>query len=189
MQFPRHSLFFALPLAATVLLAACGSTSTNAGTNGSTSTTTSTSSSTSTTTQAAVGLPLKTGTAMTSKGSQTVLTTSQGLTVYYNTQDTATSVFVGPTWPPVLNGSGNPTSSVSLPGTLAVQNDSNGAQVTYNGHPLYTYVRDSAPGQATGDGLGGIWFVVTPNLQAAATTSTPSGMATPTPTYAAGYGR
>jgi predicted lipoprotein with Yx(FWY)xxD motif len=37
-------------------------------------------------------------------------------------------------------------------------------QATYNGHPLYTYVGDHTPGQATGNGLnvnGGVWHQVT----------------------------
>jgi predicted lipoprotein with Yx(FWY)xxD motif len=34
-------------------------------------------------------------------------------------------------------------------------------QVTYNGHPLYSYVGDSAAGQATGEGSDGTWYVVT----------------------------
>jgi predicted lipoprotein with Yx(FWY)xxD motif len=37
-------------------------------------------------------------------------------------------------------------------------------QATYNGHPLYTYIGDSAPGQARGDNLnlsGGLWHQVT----------------------------
>ena len=37
-------------------------------------------------------------------------------------------------------------------------------QATYNGHPLYTYVGDSAPGQAHGNTLnlnGGLWHEVT----------------------------
>ena len=34
-------------------------------------------------------------------------------------------------------------------------------QVTYNGHPLYTYSGDSAAGQANGQGIGGVWFAVT----------------------------
>jgi predicted lipoprotein with Yx(FWY)xxD motif len=36
-------------------------------------------------------------------------------------------------------------------------------QETYNGHPLYTYVADSAPGQDRGNNLdlnGGFWHVV-----------------------------
>ena len=37
------------------------------------------------------------------------------------------------------------------------------AQLTYNGHPLYTYIGDSAPGQANGNNLnlnGGLWHEV-----------------------------
>ena len=36
-------------------------------------------------------------------------------------------------------------------------------QATYNGHPLYTYVADGAPGQAKGNKLnlnGGLWYEV-----------------------------
>jgi predicted lipoprotein with Yx(FWY)xxD motif len=36
--------------------------------------------------------------------------------------------------------------------------------VTYDGHPLYTYVGDTAPGQASGNNLdlnGGFWHEVT----------------------------
>ena len=38
-------------------------------------------------------------------------------------------------------------------------------QVTYNGHPPYTYVGDSAAGKTKGQGLnisGGLWWVVSP---------------------------
>jgi predicted lipoprotein with Yx(FWY)xxD motif len=38
-------------------------------------------------------------------------------------------------------------------------------QATYDGHPLYTYVGDTAPGQANGNGLnlnGGLWREVMP---------------------------
>ena len=36
-------------------------------------------------------------------------------------------------------------------------------QVTYAGQPLYTYVRDNAPGDANGQGLGGLFFVLSPS--------------------------
>ena len=41
-------------------------------------------------------------------------------------------------------------------------NDVNGQQVTYNGHPLYTFVDDHA-GQVTGQGVQN-FFVATPGL-------------------------
>ena len=50
-------------------------------------------------------------------------------------------------------------------GRLGTINRSDGStQATYNGHPLYTYVGDTAPGQAHGNGLnlnGGLWHEVT----------------------------
>jgi len=64
----------------------------------------------------------------------------------------------------VVSGSGAPTSATSLPGKLTVVADANGNQVEYNGHPLYTYSGDTGPGQTTGEGVGGVWHVVTPGL-------------------------
>jgi hypothetical protein len=32
--------------------------------------------------------------------------------------------------------------------------------VTFAGHPLYTFVGDSAPGQANGQGADGIWMAM-----------------------------
>jgi len=99
----------------------------------------------------------------------TILTTAAGLTLYYFTPDTATtSACTGgcaTTWPPLLfSGSGTPTAATSLPGTLSVQQTPNGAQVEYNGHLLYTFSGDTAPGQTNGEGKGGKWFVATPTL-------------------------
>lgn len=45
------------------------------------------------------------------------------------------------------------------------RNPSGGRVVTYNRWPLYTYVADKAPGQATGQALnlnGGYWYVLSP---------------------------
>jgi len=33
-------------------------------------------------------------------------------------------------------------------------------QVTFYGHPLYSFAGDAAPGDANGQGLGGVWYVV-----------------------------
>lgn len=105
------------------------------------------------------------------KGTQkTVLTDAQGATLYYFTPDTAAKVACtgncAANWPPLLyTGSGTPTSNSSLPGTLSTQANANGNQVLYNGHYLYTYAEDSAPGQANGEGIGGKWYVATPDLQ------------------------
>jgi hypothetical protein len=43
-------------------------------------------------------------------------------------------------------------------------------QATYDGHPLYTYLADTAPGEAKGNDInasGGLWYEVTPSGSAA----------------------
>ena len=112
--------------------------------------------------------------------SETVLTNAQGLTLYYFTADSATQSAVSGNlaqiWPPQLfTGSGEPTSSTPLAGKLSVQTDVNGNQVEYNGHPLYTFSGDSAPGQTNGEGITGMWFVATPNLAVQGGGSTSGG--------------
>jgi predicted lipoprotein with Yx(FWY)xxD motif len=37
-----------------------------------------------------------------------------------------------------------------------------GKQVTFRGYPLYRFFKDAQPGDTTGQGVGGIWFVVDP---------------------------
>ena len=101
---------------------------------------------------------------------QTVLKNAKGLTLYYFTPDTATKVACtgacASNWPPLLATSGAPTSDQALPGKLTVLNGDNGNQVLYNGHPLYTYAKDGDAGDAYGQGVGGKWFVATPDLAA-----------------------
>ena|SRR6266480_6065233 len=112
--------------------------------------------------------------------SQTILTNAKGLTLYYFTPDSATqtacSGSCAQTWPPLFfAGSGGPTSSTSLTGKLSVQMDANGNQVEYNGHLLYTFSGDTAPGQTNGEGLLGKWFVAIPNLAVQGGGSTSGG--------------
>jgi len=101
--------------------------------------------------------------------SESVLTNAQGRTLYYRTSDappsTVCSGGCAGAWPPlVMSGSSTPASATSLPGKLTVVADANGNQVEYNGHPLYTYTGDTGPGQTTGEGVGGVWHVVTLSL-------------------------
>jgi len=53
--------------------------------------------------------------------------------------------------------------------------DANGNQVEYNGHLLYAYSGDTAPGQTNGEGLLGKWFVATPGLAVQGGGSTSGG--------------
>jgi len=113
---------------------------------------------------------IKTASATVQGQSVTILTNTQGLTLYYFKPDTATaSACTGgcaKAWPPLLmTGSGNPTSATTLSGTLTAVSSGNGNQVEYNGHLLYNYSGDTAPGQTTGEGIGGNWFVATTDLK------------------------
>ena len=113
---------------------------------------------------------IHTSTATVKGASTTILTNAQGMTLYYFTPDTpAKSACTGGcagTWPALIaSGSGAPTSSPALSGTLSVASAGNGNQVEYNGHLLYTFSGDSAAGQTNGEGVGGKWFVATPNLK------------------------
>jgi len=114
---------------------------------------------------------------------ETVLKSDKGLTLYYFTPDTATSVACtggcAALWPPLISSTGTPASDPALPGTLTIVSGANGNQVAYNGHPLYTYSKDGAAGDANGQGIGGKWFAATPNLAAAASTPKPSSTYTP----------
>jgi hypothetical protein len=57
------------------------------------------------------------------------------------------------------------TAGSGVTGTLGTITRSDGTmQATYDGHPLYTYAGDSAPGQNKGNGLnvsGGLWYEMT----------------------------
>ncbi len=179
MKHSRNFLLFTVGLILAFVLAAC-SASSGSGAYGSSNNTSSSSqtssgcgrycgsSSTPTPANSGAAVTIKTAT-MTVKGkSVAVLVNSQGLTLYYNTSDTTSSVCSGgcaSAWPPIVSTS-TPNSVTSLPGTLSLLTDANGSQVTYNGHPLYTYSGDSAPGQTNGEGIGGIWFVASTDIAA-----------------------
>ena len=98
-------------------------------------------------------------------GGATVLTNAQGMTLYWFAPDTATTSNCNGTcaryWPPVK---GPAAAGSGVMGTLGTITRSDGSkQATYNGHPLYTYVADTAPGQNKGNGLnasGGVWHEV-----------------------------
>ena len=74
---------------------------------------------------------------------------------------------------------GPATAGPGVTGTLTTITRSDGSvQAAYDGHPLYTYVADTAPGQAKGNGLnlsGGVWHEVTASGAAAPAQSPSSG--------------
>jgi predicted lipoprotein with Yx(FWY)xxD motif len=93
------------------------------------------------------------------------LTNAKGFTLYSfapptprpHRNATAAAQLTGPV-------TGSPAASAALPGKVRTIKRTDGSeQLTYNGHPLYTYVGDSAPGQAKSDNLnlnGGLWHEV-----------------------------
>jgi predicted lipoprotein with Yx(FWY)xxD motif len=97
-------------------------------------------------------------------GGVTVLTNAAGRTLYWFGPDTSThSACTGSCaqyWPPV----GPPaTAGPGVTGRLATIHRPGGLQETYNGHPLYTYISDTGPGQASGNNVdlnGGVWHEV-----------------------------
>jgi predicted lipoprotein with Yx(FWY)xxD motif len=109
----------------------------------------------------ATGTGLKT----TTIGGTTVLANAKGFTLYWFAPDTpAASKCYGSCaayWPPVT---GTAAAGPGLPGTVGtIQRTGGPAQLTYNGHPLYTYIGDTAPGQARGNNLnlyGGLWHEI-----------------------------
>jgi predicted lipoprotein with Yx(FWY)xxD motif len=104
-------------------------------------------------------------------GGVTVLANSKGFTLYSFAPDTpATSKCNGTcaqNWPPV-NG---PVTAAGVTGTFGTITRSDGSvQATFDGHPLYTFAGDTAPGQAKGNGLnaaGGLWHEITTSGTAA----------------------
>jgi predicted lipoprotein with Yx(FWY)xxD motif len=115
----------------------------------------------------ATGTGTGTGTVLktTTIGGTTVLTNAKGFTLYSFAPDTpAASKCYGSCavyWPPVT---GTAAASPGVPGRIGTIKRTDGSeQLTYNGHPLYTYIADTAPGQARGNNInlnGGVWHEV-----------------------------
>jgi predicted lipoprotein with Yx(FWY)xxD motif len=98
-----------------------------------------------------------------------VLADSSGRTLYMLTADNpkfsnCTTIPCTIIWPPVKASGGGiaaPGVQQSLLGTLRLPDGS--TQVTYAGHPLYTYQGDSGADQTFGErvsSFGGIWYVL-----------------------------
>jgi len=146
------------------VLAGCSSSSSTA--------TTSTTAATATTTPAGPTYRVGTGTV---NGLGTVLVVGKGMTLYLFVPDRQSSKSTcygacAQGWPPLVLPAGV-TTPLAGPGVesslLGTTKRSDGTtQVTYNKWPLYLWVGDSQPGQATGQGinnLGGLWYVKSPS--------------------------
>jgi predicted lipoprotein with Yx(FWY)xxD motif len=109
----------------------------------------------------------------------TVLTNSKGFTLYSFAPDTSTTSncngACAQNWPPVTG----PVTAAGVTGTFGTITRSDGSvQATFDGHPLYAFVGDTAPGQAKGNGLnaaGGLWHEITTSGTAAPTGGSSAG--------------
>lgn len=101
----------------------------------------------------------------TSKGS--VLANQEGMTLYTFDKDTrGESTCYGPCatlWPPALADE----SAKEVKKYTKVQRKDGTFQWAYDGKPLYTWVNDTKSGDATGDGIKGVWHIVTKGKKAA----------------------
>jgi predicted lipoprotein with Yx(FWY)xxD motif len=111
----------------------------------------------------------------------TVLVNAQGRTLYWFAIDTPTKSNCNGScstyWPPVI-GKAVAASGTTLPKGFGTITRSNGStQATYDGHPLYTYVADTAAGMTSGNGKnlsGGLWWAMTPTGAKATSGASPS---------------
>ena len=98
-------------------------------------------------------------------GGVNLLTNAKGFTLYWFAPDSPNkSVCYGDCaayWPPVA---GNASAGPGITGTITTIKRTDGTtQATYDGHPLYTYIGDNAPGQDAGNNInlnGGLWHDV-----------------------------
>ncbi len=183
-----RKIWGAAGLAALALaVSACGSSSSSSAASGSTPAAAGSSSASSAPASSSGGTALDVKTI----GGQQVVTNSAGFTVYWFAPDTSTtSKCTGSCatyWPPVK---GPATAMSGVTGTLGTITRSDGTtQATYDGHPLYTYAGDTAPGQAKGNGLnasGGLWYEMT--VSGATPAAGAGASASATSTKGGGYG-
>jgi predicted lipoprotein with Yx(FWY)xxD motif len=121
---------------------------------------------------AATAVGLKTATI----GGVTVLTNAKGFALYSFAPDTATKSACNgacaKAWPPQAA-----TGTVKSPYTTITRSDGS-TQLVFNGHPLYTYIADTTPGTASGNGVnafGGLWHEVPVSGAAAPASSSSAG--------------
>jgi predicted lipoprotein with Yx(FWY)xxD motif len=98
--------------------------------------------------------------AETSKGK--ALVDAKGMTLYTFDKDATGKSNCNGTcaqnWPPLMADASAKASGEWSP----VKRDDGSMQWAYKGKPLYTWVKDTKPGETTGDGVNNIWHVAAP---------------------------
>lgn len=104
------------------------------------------------------------GSASPVKTSQGMLVGPNGMTLYTFDKDVAgsgKSVCNGPcatNWPPLMASEGQ----LGQGDYSVITRDDGKKQWAFKGKPLYFWVKDSKPGDATGEGFNGVWRVAKP---------------------------
>jgi predicted lipoprotein with Yx(FWY)xxD motif len=103
---------------------------------------------------------------MNAKLHQNIVVDDNGKTVYiYKPDGTSTTSKVPAAlkaaWPAVTSVEATPKVAAGLNNGKTKANRQD--QVSYNGHLLYTFSADTKPGDANGQGLGNVWYVLSPN--------------------------
>jgi predicted lipoprotein with Yx(FWY)xxD motif len=127
-----------------------------------------------------------------------ILANSKGVTVYYLSPETEHHVLCTPSqcwgfWPPVKVASAHAklTKAAGVKGKLGIWHHHGIFQVTWNGHPMYTFANDHGKkGVANGNliqGFGGTWHVVVVKSGSSTTTTTSSSSSSTTSSYSYPY--
>jgi predicted lipoprotein with Yx(FWY)xxD motif len=169
------------------VLAACGGDDDSAsGSNGST-----TAASSGDTSSSAAATTFTVNVATTKLGE--TLVDSNGMTLYaFKADSNGKSVCnqgCDTTWPPLTPANGKLTlaSGLDAEDFKIITRDDGSKQVTDYGQPLYTFSRDTKPGDTNGDGFGGVWYAVGKDGKAVNASATGASTTTTPPTTSA-YG-
>jgi len=112
----------------------------------------------------------------------TVVVDADGMTVYVFDRDTpgsGTSSCTGQclqAWPPVVADSEDPVGDGVTGEIGTITRDDGTRQLTLEGWPLYLWQSDTAPGDTTGQGVQGVWWVVTPDGTKVTETAAPAAV-------------
>jgi len=172
----RSLTIMAVAAAVAMGVAACGSSSKNSVSSSGSPTTAATATTSggysygatgaTTPTTAAATSSSELGVAMNAKVHQNIIVDSAGKTVYiFKPDGTGTTSKVPAAlkmlWPEVMSTSTTPTVGSGLTASKATVNSAH--QLAYNGHLLYTFKPDVKAGTANGQGLGNVWYVISPS--------------------------
>lgn len=95
-----------------------------------------------------------------------IIVNGKGMTAYFYDLDKANSGVSACTggcsanWPAIISTSTTPTLA-RITGKVTVL--AHTKQIAINGRPIYTFIGDTAKGATRGQGVGGVWFVISPN--------------------------